>query len=387
LIFGKFMLTPHDILATIPADHLALLEKYSRPGPRYTSYPTAPHFHEGINNEAWEQELQHGRNLTRPLSLYFHLPFCDTLCYFCGCNMIATHRYHRVPPYLQTLRREMEKVVSAVGQHRLVRQLHWGGGTPTFLKPEDIRLLAGWIRELFGQQGKYSCDENGAENAEIGCEIDPRELSFEHLQALRESGFNRVSFGVQDLDHTVQQAVNRIQPEAMVRQVYQWARELGFSSINLDLMTGLPHQTVDGFAKTLEVILELAPDRLAVFAYAHLPQMIRHQSLIPDASLPDFNTRLALQMMVRQRLSAAGYINIGMDHYAKPSDEMVIAQKTKRCGAIFRDIPPTKIAIFWPLVSLPLAKRRICICKIIRKLTTTKPPLQNRGLPPCAGSG
>lgn len=306
-----------------------LLEKYSRPGPRYTSYPTAPHFHEHFNRQSWQEELIAGAQNQRPLSLYAHIPFCDTLCYFCGCNMIATHRYERVERYLQALFGEMDRVAQLLGQTRTVEQLHWGGGTPTYLHPEDIDRVAKALRHRFADNGKYACDEQGNEIAEISCEIDPRELTFAHLQALRENGFNRVSFGVQDLDPQVQLSVNRIEPESMVREVFGWSKQLGFQSINLDLMTGLPHQSLKSFEQTLAVILDLKPDRLAVFAYAHLPQMIRHQRLIPEASLPDFDTRLELQLMVRTRLLAEGYINIGMDHYALPSDEMVRAQQQK----------------------------------------------------------
>lgn len=306
-----------------------LLEKYSKALPRYTSYPTAPHFHESFATPSWHTALIESSRSSRPLSLYVHIPFCDTLCYFCGCNMIATHRYHRVEPYLQNVRREMETIAAIIGNHRIVQQIHWGGGTPTFLKPEDIARLASWMRELFGQQGRFDLNDQGQETVEMGCEIDPRELTQEHLSALRQAGFNRLSFGVQDLDPKVQLAVNRIEPEDMVRRVYEWSRSLGFSSINLDLMTGLPHQTVESFTKTIDVVMDLAPDRLAVFSYAHLPQMIKHQSLIPESALPPFETRLALQNLVRDRLSLAGYINVGMDHYAKSTDEMVIAQQQK----------------------------------------------------------
>lgn len=301
------------------SDLIALLQKYSKPGPRYTSYPTAPYFHEGFREPEWRAELAASQDPERGLSLYFHIPFCDTLCYYCGCNMVATGHYEKVTPYLDCLEKEMDSVRALTDPHRVVKQLHWGGGTPTYLKPADIRRLMDAIRTRF----------TIAADAEMGCEADPRELTREHLVALRESGFNRISFGVQDLDPEVQAAVNRVQPTAMIAQVYAWARELGFSSINMDLIVGLPHQNVVSFAQTLDTVCDWAPDRFAIFGYAHVPWMKKHQKLISESDLPDFATRLALQELIHARLLAAGYVNIGLDHYAKPTDEMVIAQRSK----------------------------------------------------------
>jgi len=297
----------------------ALLEKYSKPGPRYTSYPTAPYFTTDFTEADWETELRDSQHPERGLSLYFHIPFCDTLCYYCGCNMVATGDYGKAERYLGYLEAEMDRVAGLVDRNRPVKQLHWGGGTPTYLRPEDIRRLMAMIRSRF----------NIAADAEVGCEADPRELTREHLAALRESGFNRLSIGVQDLDDRVQKAVNRIQPEAMIRQVYGWARELGFASINMDLIVGLPHQTVASFSHTLDTVLGWSPDRFAVFSYAHVPWMKKHQKLILEKDLPDFPTRLDLQQLIHDRMAAAGYINIGLDHFAKPEDEMVKAQRSK----------------------------------------------------------
>ncbi len=301
------------------SEFTALLEKYSKPGPRYTSYPTAPYFHTGFKEADWRQELQASQDASRGLSLYVHIPFCDTLCYYCGCNMVATGEYSKATQYLGYLEQEMSRTAELTDPRRQVKQLHWGGGTPTYLKPDDIRKLMGMIRARF----------NIAPDAEMGCEADPRELTREHLVALRESGFNRLSLGVQDLDEQVQKSVNRVQPEAMIAQVYGWARELGFSSINMDLIVGLPHQNTASFANTLDKVLVWAPDRFAIFAYAHVPWMKKHQKLINEADLPAFATRLDLQQLIHERLGAAGYLNIGMDHYAKPDDEMVKAQRTK----------------------------------------------------------
>lgn len=297
---------------------LELLRKYSVPGPRYTSYPTAPYFHTGFGEADWLEALA-AADPARGLSLYAHIPFCDSLCYYCGCNMVATRDYSKTVPYLAALEREMAVIAARVDPSRRVHQLHWGGGTPTFLNPDDIRRLMDAMRRHFTL----------APDAEVSCEVDPRELTFEHLVALHESGFNRVSFGVQDMDPAVQEAVNRIQPAPLIRQVLDWARELGFSSINLDLIVGLPKQTVASFQRTLDQVVAWAPDRLAVFAYAHVPWLKKHQKLIHEADLPDLATRLALQQAVNQTLGAAGYINIGLDHFARPEDELVRAQRNK----------------------------------------------------------
>ena len=297
---------------------LDLLQKYSVPGPRYTSYPTAPYFSPAFSEADWLDALN-APAPGRALSLYAHIPFCDSLCYYCGCNMVATRDYSKTQPYLDTLGREMARTAQQVDPSRVVRQLHWGGGTPTYLNPDDIRRLMAMMRQHFTL----------ADDAEISCEVDPRELTRAHLEALRESGFNRLSFGVQDMDPDVQQAVNRIQSEFLIQQVLDWSRELGFSSINLDLIVGLPKQTVASFRRTLERVTEWSPDRLAVFAYAHVPWLKKHQNLIREADLPDAATRLGLQQAVNEVLGAVGYVNIGLDHFARPDDELVRAQQNK----------------------------------------------------------
>jgi oxygen-independent coproporphyrinogen-3 oxidase len=296
-----------------------LLEKYSKPGPRYTSYPTAPYFHTGFTEADWRAELKASQTPDRGLSLYFHIPFCDTLCYYCGCNMVATGDYKKAYHYIDFLDKEMAEIAALTDPARRVKQLHFGGGTPTYLRPQDIRRLMGMIR------GHFTI----AEEAEMGCEVDPRELTREHLAALRETGFNRLSIGVQDLDDKVQKAVNRVQPEGLIKEVYGWARELGFSSINMDLIVGLPHQTVDSFSRSLDKVIAWSPDRLAVFSYAHVPWMKKHQKLIKEKDLPGFATRLELQQLINDKLGAAGYVNIGLDHFAKPDDEIVKAQNSK----------------------------------------------------------
>ncbi|MCA1978643.1 MAG: oxygen-independent coproporphyrinogen III oxidase [Thiobacillus sp.] len=297
---------------------LDLLRKYSVPGPRYTSYPTAPYFHTDFGEASWLEALATPA-AGRGLSLYAHIPFCDSLCYYCGCNMVATRDYGKTTPYLAAIEREMAETAARIDGSRLAHQLHWGGGTPTYLNPDDIRRLMDTMKRHF----RLTPD------AEVSCEVDPRELTRAHLEALRESGFNRVSFGVQDMDPAVQQAVNRIQSAELIRQVMDWSRELGFSSINLDLIVGLPKQTVESFRRTLAQVVGWAPDRLAVFAYAHVPWLKKHQQLIRDADLPDAAARLGLQQAVNEMLGEAGYVNIGLDHFARPEDELVRAQQNK----------------------------------------------------------
>ncbi|APF19422.1 oxygen-independent coproporphyrinogen III oxidase [Caldithrix abyssi] len=303
-----------------------LLKKYDQPGPRYTSYPTAPYFHEGIGEKDYIRHIQKDdqQKSGEPISLYFHLPFCDTLCYFCGCNMMVTHNRQKIDHYIDYLVKEMELLRPLINDNRKVMQLHWGGGTPTYLTPEQIRRLGQDIRRLFELE----------EGAEVSVEIDPRELTREHMVALKEAGFNRCSMGVQDFNPKVQKTVNRIQPEDITRQTVDWARELGFQSVNIDLMYGLPFQNAELFKKTLEIILDIDPDRLAVFNYAHLPSIIKHQRLIKDEWLPGPEEKLELLKLSIETLTSSGYVYIGMDHFAKPNDELTIAMNE---GTLYRN--------------------------------------------------
>lgn len=302
--------------------NLDLLKKYDVPGPRYTSYPPAPHFHEQFTSEDYLNEIvktNYGEAL-RDLSLYFHIPYCDTLCYFCGCNMIVTRNHDRMREYIKYLKNEIDLLRQYLNPDKKVAQLHWGGGTPTSLSPEEINSLISYINNSFEFR----------ENAEVGCEIDPRGLTKEHLMALREGGFNRISMGVQDFNEKVQKYVNRIQPEEMTRQVVEWVRELGFQSINLDLMYGLPFQTIETFEETLDKVLKLSPDRIAVFNYAHVPWMKKHQALIHPEDLPSPQEKLNILKLTIEKLTSNGYVFIGMDHFAKPDDELAIALKEKK---------------------------------------------------------
>jgi oxygen-independent coproporphyrinogen-3 oxidase len=301
---------------------LEMIRKYDRPGPRYTSYPPAPHFHEKFTHAEFEAAIRRsnvGENLPH-LSLYFHIPYCDTLCYFCGCNMIVTRNRKRVQTYLGYLKKEVELVRRLLRPERKVEQLHWGGGTPTHLTPEEIRELSTFTNLRF----EFTSD------AERGCEIDPRGLTREHLEALKEGGFNRISMGVQDFNEKVQRAVNRIQPEEMTLQVVKWVRELGFQSLNIDLIYGLPHQTLDSFAETVDRIVEIAPERLAVFNFAYVPWMKKHQKIIDPETLPPPEEKLQILKMTIEKLTRAGYVFIGMDHFAKPDDELAVALREKK---------------------------------------------------------
>ena len=299
-----------------------LIKKYDRPGPRYTSYPTAPHFNESFSSESYLDEIVKTNRIKnkRDLSLYFHIPFCDTLCYFCGCNMLISRNRDRINKYTDYLKNEIDLLRSFLAPDRKVSQLHWGGGTPTHLNPDEIKDLTDYINKNF----------NFKEDAEKGSEIDPRELTYDHLAALREGGFNRISMGVQDFNEKVQKAVNRIQPEDMTREVVGWVRSLNFDSINLDLMYGLPFQSVKTFEKTLDTMINISPDRIALFNYAHVPWLKKHMELIKKEDLPSPEEKLNILKLSIEKLTDAGYIFIGMDHFAKPEDELSIALHEKK---------------------------------------------------------
>jgi oxygen-independent coproporphyrinogen-3 oxidase len=296
--------------------------KYDKPGPRYTSYPTAPQFSEEFTKDDYLNEIvktNYGEGLP-DLSLYFHLPYCDTLCFFCGCNMLITRNRERINEYIKYMQKEIDLLRTYLLPDRTVAQHHWGGGTPTHLNPDEINLLASYINKSF----EFN------EDSENSCEIDPRELTKAHLEALRNNGFNRISMGVQDFNEKVQKAVNRIQPEDITRQTVEWVRKLGFKSINLDLIYGLPFQTVETFADTVNKIIDISPDRIAVFNYAHVPWLKKHMALIHPEDIPDPDVKLDIMKTTMEMLTGAGYELIGMDHFAKPGDELSIALKEKK---------------------------------------------------------
>ena len=297
---------------------IEILRKYNRPGPRYTSYPTAPVFKRDFSPDDFQKEilLTNSEDASRDISLYFHFPFCDTLCYFCGCTTMVTHDRERIDEYLEYMKKEIDLVSGRLSPQRKVTQIHWGGGTPTHLTPDEIIDIAEHIKSSFRIDPEV----------EMSVEIDPRELTQKHLGTLRHVGFNRISIGVQDFNPKVQRAVNRVQPEEMTLQVIKWAEALEFDSINIDLMYGLPLQTLESFEVTLAKVIQLHPDRLAVFNYAHVPWMKPHQKLIHPEDLPSPEVKLNMLKMTIETLTAHGYAYIGMDHFAKQYDELATAQ-------------------------------------------------------------
>jgi oxygen-independent coproporphyrinogen III oxidase len=305
---------------------LGLINRYNRSGPRYTSYPTALELHDGFGDAEYRAQIQKSNAIGGPLSLYFHIPFCDTVCFYCACNKIVTkNRAHSIP-YLESLGREIEMVGTLFDQGRIVNQLHWGGGTPTFLTYDQMKMLMDNTRKHF----RLRDDDQG----EYSIEVDPRETNHKTIRQLRELGFNRISLGLQDFDPGVQKAVNRIQSKEKTFAVLEAAREHGFRSTNVDLIYGLPLQTVETFANTLDQVLEYAPDRFSIFNYAHLPSRFKTQRQIHEAELPSASVRLDILQMVGQKLSEAGYAYIGMDHFAKPDDELAVAQRE---GKLYRN--------------------------------------------------
>jgi oxygen-independent coproporphyrinogen-3 oxidase len=298
---------------------LDLVRKYNVPGPRYTSYPPATQFGNEIAPEVFVEKIRANDRQDRDLSLYFHLPFCQTLCWFCGCTTVITTDQKKSGDYLKYLEREMDLMKPLIHPRRKAVQLHFGGGTPTFSLPDEIRRLGEMIRSRFAF----------APDIEAGVEVDPRRLTRDHLVALREVGFNRASMGVQDNEPIVQKAVHRIQPLEMTKQAVDWMRELGFQSLNIDLIYGLPYQTPKSFAKTLDEILSLKPDRFAVFNYAHVPWMKPAQKILKIEALPTPETKLELLKLTIEKLTSEGYVYIGMDHFALAGDELAVSQQQK----------------------------------------------------------
>jgi len=294
------------------------LAKYNRPGPRYTSYPTAPVWNDAFGPADHEKVLQQAEQARTPVSLYMHIPFCESLCLFCACNVVIQKNKAVAPPYLAVLKREMERVSRSVSKNRPVVQFHWGGGTPTYLTPEQIEDLFGFTREHF----------HFAADSEIGIEVDPRVTSLEHLRTLRKLGFNRLSMGIQDFQAEVQKAVHRIQPFEMTRDLLVAARELGFDSINVDLIYGLPYQTPATFAHTVDQIIGMAPDRIALFSYAHVPWLKKQQGSFV-AHLPEGMQKFEIFRTGLLKFLEAGYLYIGMDHFAKPGDELAVSQQNR----------------------------------------------------------
>jgi len=291
-----------------------LLERYDKRVPRYTSYPTAPHFHSGINAAAYGRWLS-SVGVETPLSLYFHVPFCHEMCWYCGCHTKVVRRYEPIGDYAKTMADEVTLIGGMLEARPPVTHMHWGGGTPTILSAEDLEHLMDKIRAGF----------NVAPDAEIAVEMDPRTMTEDRVRALARAGVNRASLGVQDFNHQVQKAINRIQTFETTAQAVEWLRDAGIDAINFDLMYGLPYQTVDDVHRTVDLAAKLRPDRLSVFGYAHVPWMKTHQKMIPDESLPDAWQRFEQAEAAAARLAEKGYRRIGLDHFALETDSMTEA--------------------------------------------------------------
>jgi oxygen-independent coproporphyrinogen-3 oxidase len=294
------------------------VNRYNRPGPRYTSYPTAPVWTDAYGPDDFEAAMQTAETKRSPVSLYMHLPFCESLCLFCACNVIIRKDKSVTPPYLGILKKEIDHIASRVSRDRQVVQFHWGGGTPTYLSPDQIEDLFVYTRERF----------NFAPDAEIGIEVDPRVTSRAHMEIVRKMGFNRLSMGIQDFKEDVQEAIHRIQPYEGTRDLIANARELGFDSINVDLIYGLPYQTADSFAHTVEQIVGLSPDRVAMFSYAHVPWLKKQQGSFVG-HLPEGMKKFGIFRSGLLNFLEAGYLYIGMDHFAKENDELAVSQRNR----------------------------------------------------------
>ena len=299
---------------------IGMIKKYDKPAPRYTSYPPATEFTNEIDKKEYVKKIIQSNERKTPLSLYFHIPFCENACHFCACNVIITKRKDVTKPYLQHIYREMDLYKTLIDtENRKVVQLHWGGGTPNYLSDEETV-------ELFNEiKNRFIIDEK----AEVSIEIDPRHVDKDRVFLLRKIGFNRVSFGIQDFNPKVQEAVNRIQPEDMIFDLMDWLREAQFESVNIDLIYGLPYQTLETFSETIDKTIKLNPDRIAVFNFAYVPWLKRLQRMIDEKTLPPPEEKLRILQMTIEKLTKAGYIFIGMDHFAKPNDELAIAQRER----------------------------------------------------------
>jgi oxygen-independent coproporphyrinogen-3 oxidase len=297
-----------------------ILPRYDRPAPRYTSYPTAPVWGEAYGPDDFLEDL--GREDEQPdagLSIYVHVPFCRSLCHFCACNRVITHDSGLPEQYVDTLRREVDAIREAIPEQRSATQQHWGGGTPTHLSPEQIRRVYRTVTDAFPMRS----------GAEISIEVDPRVTTPAHVEALRECGFNRISMGVQDFEPRVQEAIHRIQPVEETTALVKLARSSGFESVNFDLIYGLPYQTEESFNKTLDRVLAIGPDRLALYSYAHVTWVAKQQRGFERKDLPDARRKLGIMLLAIRRLLEAGYQFIGLDHFARPDDELAVALRNR----------------------------------------------------------
>jgi len=345
------------------------LEKYNRPGPRYTSYPTAPVWQDNFGPDDLEQFYATSNAGRTPVSLYMHLPFCESLCLFCACNVVITKDHSVAPPYIETLQREIEHVSRFVSRERPVVQFHWGGGTPTYLTPEQMEGLFRFTAERF----------TFAPDAEIGIEIDPRVTTFAHLETLRRLGFNRLSMGIQDFHPEVQLAIHRVQPLEMTRGLIEEARRLGFDSINVDLIYGLPLQTAERFAHTVEQVVAIAPDRVAMFSYAHVPWLRKQQGALATR-LPEGMEKFRIFRAGLESFLNAGYQYIGMDHFARPSDELAVAQRERTLHRNFQGYTTKAGADLYGMGVSAISSVGMCYAQNDRDVASYRQRIEGRGI-------
>ncbi|HLK06238.1 MAG TPA: oxygen-independent coproporphyrinogen III oxidase [Candidatus Acidoferrum sp.] len=345
------------------------LARYNRPGPRYTSYPTAPVWNDSFGIDDLEKIHAEADAAQTPVSLYMHIPFCESLCLFCACNVIIQKDKNVAPPYLEILKKEIDRVSLGVSRSRPVVQFHWGGGTPTYLTPAQIEDLFGFTRERF----------SFAPDAEIGIEVDPRVTTSEHLEVLRKLGFNRLSMGVQDFHPEVQKTIHRIQPYELTRDLVAKARELGFDSINMDLIYGLPHQDSGRFAQTVEQIVSINPDRIALFSYAHVPWLKKQQGSFVKF-LPEGMQKFEIFRTGLLHFVEAGYQYIGMDHFAKPGDELATSQENRTLHRNFQGYTTKAGADLYGMGVTAISGFRSAYAQNHRDLSNWENSIHDRGL-------
>jgi oxygen-independent coproporphyrinogen-3 oxidase len=345
------------------------LARYNRPGPRYTSYPTAPVWNDSFGIDDLEKIHQEADRDRTPVSLYMHIPFCESLCLFCACNVIIQKDKNVAPPYLEVLKKEIDRVSLGVSRSRPVVQFHWGGGTPTYLTPEQIEDLFSFTRERFAF----------APDAELGIEVDPRVTNRDHLEVLRKLGFNRLSMGVQDFHPEVQKAIHRIQPYEPTRDLVEAARQLGFDSINVDLIYGLPHQDPSRFGATVDQILSLKPDRIALFSYAHVPWLKKQQGAFAQF-LPEGMQKFEIFRSGLFKFVAAGYRYIGMDHFAKPGDELAVSQERRTLHRNFQGYTTKAGADLYGMGVTAISGFRNAYAQNQRDLPSWQSAIYDRGL-------
>ncbi|HUJ79424.1 MAG TPA: oxygen-independent coproporphyrinogen III oxidase [Nitrospiria bacterium] len=356
---------------------LDLLARHDKAGPRYTSYPTAPVWSERFGPADYLDEIRrtNTRQPPAPLSLYLHIPFCNTLCYFCGCSMMVTKDEAKMRGYVDCLCQEIDRIADLLAPGRPVHQLQWGGGTPNYLTDELIERLVRTVTRRFTFAG----------DAEIGLEVDPRDTRPGQITWLRGLGFNRLSLGVQDFDPKVQQAVNRLQTEALTRRVIEEARSACYHSLNIDLIYGLPYQTAESFGRTLDILIDIGPDRLAVFNYAHVPSIKRHQRLIPSAALPPPAEKLRMLKLTIERLTGAGYVYIGMDHFARPDDKLCVAQRARSLHRNFQGYTTKAGCDLYAFGATAISMVGDCYAQNLKDLTAYEETVRAGGVPTLRG--